>query len=210
MIESVTDIKAHFESTLDQRWSRAPVPGGHWPWLNIRWSAPGIRWAHLEEYTMTPKVHILHLVIMPDLDRAVPVYGFDLIGLSGQLTGLFVDFTPTVGAAVPATTHSFCEPRPRPDWAEFFSDHFVCVKPQVHELEPAARTLHTWLELLDSSKPDAAVVKEVAQAQHSYCVNQQKNDKTRKMLKAHIGEHKATEFVEQVLFPAHELEHTLS
>lgn len=205
MIEIVTDIKEHFKSLLDQRWQRSEVPGGEWPWLNIRWEGDNIRWAHLEEYTMTPKVHILHLVIMPKLDVPAPIYGFDLIGLSGHLTGLFIDFTKTVGDPPPATTYQFREPRPRPDWAYFFSDHFVCVKPHQDEIEHAVGTLDTWLNILDNTERDESTIEQVRDAQYSYCVNQQQNDKTRKMLKAHIGQEKADQFVEQVLFPADEL-----
>jgi phycocyanobilin:ferredoxin oxidoreductase len=205
MIDLITHIKSQFESVLDQRWTRTSVPGGEWPWLNIRWSGDGIRWAHLEEYTMTPKVHILHLVIMPELDRPVPIYGFDLIGLSDQLTGLFIDFTETAGTPPPATDYQFREPRPRPPWTGFFSDHFVCVRPHDDELEHATQTLNTWLDIFDNTSADSSVTEMVRKNQHSYCVNQQQNDKTRKMLKAHIGQELADQFVEQVLFPAEEL-----
>lgn len=206
MIESVTQIKEYFENVLDQRWTRTEVPGGEWGWLNIRWSGDGIRWAHLEEYTITPKVHILHLVIMPELNRPAPIYGFDLIGLSNQLTGLFIDFTETAGGAPPATEYQFREPRPRPDWAHFFSDHFVCVRPHSDELEYATKTLVDWLEVFDKTIIDDIVIEQVRQSQYNYCINQQNNDKTRKMLKAHIGQEKADQFVEEVLFPAKELE----
>lgn len=206
MIESISTVKQHFERTLDQRSIRTTVPGGEWPWLNIRWQAPNIRWAHLEEYTMTPKVHILHLVIMPSLDRAAPIYGFDLIGLNDQLTGLFIDFTPTVNHAPPPTTHQFCDPRPRPPWCDFFSDNFVCARPHQSELVHAQKTLDAWLEILDQTVVDQSIIEQTCQSQKNYCVNQQKNDKTKKMLKAHIGEQRAKQFVEQVLFPASELE----
>lgn len=205
MIEHITDIKKHFESILDQRWSRTEVPGGEWEWLNIRWTGDGIRWAHLEEYTMTPKVHILHLVIMPELDNPTPIYGFDLIGLSGQMTGLFIDFTETGVPAPPATEYQFRDPRPRPDWAYFFSDHFVCVKPNEDELDHATQTLSTWLDIFDRSPRDQMFIDMVREKQYNYCINQQKNDKTRKMLTAHIGQERADQFVDEVLFPAGEL-----
>jgi hypothetical protein len=41
------------------------------------------------------------------------------------------------------------------------------------------------------------------ECQNSYSINQRKNDKTSKALTAYIGDEKAKEFIETVLFPVY-------
>lgn len=196
LLNNIADI---FTTQLDEYFIRKPLTQ-EWPWENILWSGDKIQWAHLEKY-YHPKASILHLVIMPQTNSPAPIYGFDLIELNGTLTGLFLDFTPTVSESSPFTEYEFVSPRPVPEWGNFFSSHFVCCKPQLDELPHATNTLSRYLIELSATELDDSICEAVVKAQCAYIDGQRKNPQTRRMLTAHCGEHLANRFIDEVLFP---------
>lgn len=202
--DTLTGIADFFAMQLDKHFDEVPVPG-EWPWENIKWTGNGIRWAHLEKY-YHPKASILHLVIMPEINNSADIFGFDLIELNGQLTGLFLDFTPTVNPPQRAVFKDFENPRAVPDWADFFSPYFVCCRPQEHELPLAANSLTDYLDLLESWELSSDRSSDIKQAQLRYLHGQRKNPQTRRMLTAHIGQQPADEFIDTVLFPIHDIQ----
>lgn len=183
---------------LDYNFSRTTTDD--WGWENILWSGDKIRWAHLEKYAH-PKASILHLVIMPQFNVPAPIYGFDLVELNGNITGMFLDFTPTTKPTQPAISGQLENPRPIPDWADFFSEYFVCCKPNEAEVEDAIQSLPKYLYILKKQEIVEDTVDLVKQKQLQYITGQRKNPQTRRMLIAHCGEEKATQFIDQVLFP---------
>lgn len=159
-----------------------------------KWTNDRFRWAHFEHYT-TDKVEIVHLVVMPYSNSEAPIYGFDVINISGTLTGMFLDLTPVNGKTfnIPQVGVS----RPVPDWGGFFSPSFVCCKPNsVDEVMTAVDVLEEYLTWL----PDMTMENYTAQ-QQAYIEGQRANPQTRKMLSAHIGEDKANEYFYNYLWP---------
>lgn len=201
--EELTKISNALEYLLDMHYQQKPSEE-EWGWENKFWVGDKIRWAHLEKYDH-PKASILHLVIMPTLDCPAPIYGFDLVELSGTITGMFLDFTPTAKTCKPATEHVFENPRPVPEWGDFFSESFVCCKPTDHEIDIAISTLPRYISTLKNTKCDPQTHETNKQQQIKYIQGQRKNPQTYRMLKAHRGEEVANRFINDVLFPMHGL-----
>lgn len=163
-------------------------------WDHRIWSNEKFRWAHYEHYT-TDKVDIVHLVVMPWQNSRAPIFGFDIINISGNLTGMFLDLTPVDDRTFDLP--QLGTPRPRPDWGDFFSDSFVCTKPNhIDEVIIATRILVGYLKWLpDTTNQD------YTDQQQRYIDGQRQNPQTRKMLSAHVGEDKANEYFYTYLFP---------
>lgn len=167
-----------------------------WPWRNTAWASNDFAWAHLQRYC-TDKVSILHLVIMPCKNSSAPIFGFDLIEISNTLTGMFLDLTPVTDQVIDFQDQAIGEPRPIPDWANFFGPNFVCVRPRsIDEAYIAVKALNLYMTLL----PAIGTV-DYSNQQQNYINGQRQNPQTRRMLASHIGMEPAKKFIEQVLFP---------
>lgn len=154
------------------------------------------RWVHFEHYT-TDKVEIVHLVVMPKMKSRAPIYGFDVINISGTLTGMFLDLTPVDGRVVDIEIPRVGTPRPIPDWGTFFSDNFLCCKPNsVDDVMTAVDVLEQYLPML----PDMSQ-HNFSDRQQFYIEKQRQNPQTRKMLAAHIGQERADEYFYNYLWP---------
>jgi len=162
-------------------------------WENHVWNSHFFSWAHLEKFC-TDKVSVLHCVIMPHSNSSAPIYGFDVIEISGHLTGMFLDLTSVDGQQYPIQPVG--QKREVPDWADFFSPYFICCKPEEKDLQSGVDVLKDYLKLL----PSLTNV-DYRPQQQSYINGQRRNPQTFKMLKSHIGKEKAAEFIEQILFP---------
>jgi len=151
-------------------------------------------WAHYEDYR-TDKVEIVHLVVMPQTNSKAPIYGFDVINISGTLTGMFLDLTPVDSRSW--TLPQVGVSRPVPDWGGFFSDSFVCCKPNnIEEVAVAVDVLTKYLTWLPDTTDN-----DYSDMQQKYIEGQRKNPQTRKMLAAHIGEENANEYFYNYLWP---------
>lgn len=162
-------------------------------WENHVWGSQLFSWAHLEKFC-TNKVSVLHCVIMPNNNSDAPIFGFDVIELSGHLTGMFLDLTPVNQEVfhVPQVG----EKRDIPEWADFFSPNFLCCKPSEEDLWAGVELLKEYLDILprDSSA-------DYTTQQQNYIDGQRKNSQTQKMLASFIGKEKADKFIHEVLFP---------
>lgn len=171
-----------------------PVNIPDYGWENYVWTSDKFAWAHLQKFA-TEKSSILHCVIMPHSNRNAPIFGFDVNELSGQLIGMYLDITPVNDQEyyIPRIGES----RPRPDWATFFSTHFVCAKPQcMDDVWHGIDILKGYLQLLPGGADG-----DYTEAQRRYTQGQKKNPHTHRMLKKFIGAEQATEYIETVLFP---------
>ena len=170
-----------------------PIEIKDYGWENYVWHSNLFSWAHLEKYC-TDKVSVLHCVIMPKKNSRAPIYGFDVIEISGKLTGLFLDLTPVDNRIfdVPQVGNL----RPVPEWANFFSPNFLCTA-------PSEKDVYIGLDLLVSyfrNLPDTTEL-DYSYQQQQYINGQRKNPQTFKMLRSQIGEEKAREFMNNILFP---------
>jgi hypothetical protein len=167
-----------------------------YPWDNDLYYSNLFRWAHVEFYTYRT-AEIVHCVIMPHPNDAAGIFGFDVIDINGTRTGLFIDITPTVGDAYKFSDIELGEERPLPDWGNF-SPYFVAVKPYSHGPEAGLTIMQDYIKTLQVNFANPL---DVVTAQQRYEEMQRSNDKTLKMLTAHIGEEKAREFMNTIMFP---------
>jgi hypothetical protein len=178
-------------------------------WVNYYYSNPLYRHIHLEYYN-AKKIEVVHVNHFPNPLTDLPIFGLDIISLNGKITGFFMDFTPTV-APHPPLNHlllsfmdnlSLSDKRDLPEWADFFGPYFVCISPDLDEIDiifdNTFKVVKTYLDyisnIFDRYKKNIKI-------QNKYCEGQRKNDKTFKALSIDIGEEKARNFMENCLFP---------
>ena len=174
------------------------VDTGDWGWFNLCITGPIAR-AHLERL-VRKKVDILHCVIMPHTNDPAPVFGFDVIALNGTLTGMFLDLTPMGGPPQwPVELRIEGDPRPLPDWANFFSEDMISIVPTKSDVWAGLTLLRAYLNMLrPNAKSDC---KAIGCRQQYYTEQQRANPKTFRMLASIIGEEQADEFIRTVLWP---------
>jgi hypothetical protein len=102
--------------------------------------------------------------------------------------------------------------RTLPEWANFFSEDFVCINPNglnekelIEDFSGIFRCFIGYSNWEDYTGKYNKMedVKQSINTQNFYSLNQRKNDKTSKALTAYIGDEKAKEFIETVLFPVY-------
>ena len=188
-------------------------------WNNDLYMSPSIRYGHIEYFKVEKRVEVLHTVFYPSFFKPIPIFGFDVIALGGKVTGLFCDFTraPFVIEALSRSlkdlNHKYKDNiRTLPEWANFFSEDFVCINPNsldekklIEDFTGIFRCFIGYSNWEDYTGKYNKMedVKQSINAQNFYSLNQRKNDKTSKALAAYIGEEKSKEFIENVLFPVY-------
>ncbi len=183
---------------------------------NRCYQSPQFRKMHLELAKVGNMLDILHCVMFPRPEYALPMFGCDLVGGRGQISAAIVDLSPTSGdrslpnayrhalQALPAP--QFSEPRALPPWGEIFSEFCLFIRPS--SLEEEAQFLSCVEEFLrihctqaaDASPVSAQQQAEILAGQHFYCTQQQKNDKTRRVLEKAFGADWAEHYMTSVLF----------
>jgi len=131
---------------------------------------------------------------MPHTNTDSPIYGFDVIEINGNFTGMFLDVTPTVGNRT-VSIPQVGTPRPLPDWAHFFSDQFVCSTPSADDIHAGVTVLQDYISILPGNKANSVL------AQQHYVECQRANPQTFRMLQSNIGKERAHDFVHNLLFP---------
>lgn len=178
-------------------------------WINYYYQNPLFRHIHLEYY-WTKKIEVIHINHFPNPLVNLPIFGLDAIVLGNKITGFFMDFTPCVGRH-PAldgllislrNSLPLSEDRKLPEWANFFSQNFICLVPNPNEVDKMFDdSIYVLKEYLKYVKTHISIYKRNVEAQNKYCIGQKKNDKTLKALSVDIGEEKAKSFMENNLFP---------
>lgn len=176
-------------------------------WLNYFYNTNITRHVHIEYYK-TDRMCVLHANIFPKPFIDVPILGFDAIALGDKITGLFFDLTPTVNSSfldkqIKELKQDIKSPtRQLPEWANFFSDNFICVSPDPKELDYIFNRIFIIIKnylhiiLCLNSDYEENIIK-----QNKYCLGQKKNDKTFKSLASEIGVDNARMFLNNFLFP---------
>jgi len=190
------------------------VPSETHIWHNYKFVNDKIRYGHIEYFKSTnEKVEVVHTMCYPACNTPFPIFGFDAIALNGNVTGVFCDVTATpfdnreVRVISEILFEKYKEQnRSLPEWASFFSPTFLALSPG-DKLEDILTDCTNFFDkflffisknndLLDST--NTLLQKE---KQNEYSLNQQQNTKTLKALTSYIGEDKAKEFIQNVLFP---------
>lgn len=183
---------------------------------NKCYQTPQFRKIHLELAKVGTSLDILHCVMFPRPNYALPMFGTDLVGGRGQISAAIADLSPlstdrilsdpyrTALQALPET--HFSQYREVPTWGNIFSEFCLFIRPSSpqEEADFLAR-VEAYMEIHCQQAIAAQSVSieqeaEILEAQKFYCMQQQKNDKTRRVLEKAFGEEWAEVYMTTVLF----------
>lgn len=182
---------------------------------NHCYQSPQFRKMHLELARVGTTLDILHCVMFPRPDYALPMFGTDLVGGRGQISAAIADLSPTSGdRSLPESYQSklkalpsipFSQPRDLPEWGDIFSEFCLFIRPGSPEeetlfLERVAAFLEIHCQVAIATPATPEQQPEILAGQHYYCTKQQKNDKTRRVLEKAFGVEWAERYMTTVLF----------
>ncbi|MEB3234314.1 MAG: phycocyanobilin:ferredoxin oxidoreductase [Cyanobacteriota bacterium] len=176
----------------------------------------GLRKLHLETARLGAGLQILHCVFFPDPRFDLPVFGADVVASPAGVSAAIADLSPTRGV-LPARLQqaladdpgpAFRQRRDLPPWGAIFSPHVCFIRPDGPDEEQAFvarvdRFLQLLQEAIAAAPPDAAdaaATVERWQGQLSYCRQQKRNDKTRRVLEKAFNPSWADRYIEELLF----------
>jgi phycocyanobilin:ferredoxin oxidoreductase len=155
-------------------------------------------------------------VFFPDPRYDLPVFGADIVAGRGVVSAAIVDLSP-VAAQLPAAVagplaalpkRRFSQERELPEWGTIFSPYVRFVRPaDAAEEQQFIAVVVEFLEVLAQAsrmaEPQAIdhpdTVKRY-QGQLSYCQQQKRNDKTRRVLEKAFNPQWADRYIEELLF----------
>jgi phycocyanobilin:ferredoxin oxidoreductase len=176
---------------------------------------PQFRKLHLELARVGDKLDILHCVMFPHPQYALPMFGTDLVGGHGQISAAIVDLSPVSSngqlprdyqqalQAQPIPT--FSQPRDLPQWASIFSAFCVFIRPgsvteEMAFVDRVGQMLEIHCQRAIATAPTPERQAEILAGQRHYCHQQQQNDKTRRVLEKAFGNEWAANYMTTVLF----------
>lgn len=183
---------------------------------NRCYQTPQFRKLHLELARVGTTLDILHCVMFPRPNYALPMFGTDLVGGRGQISAAIADLSPlnadrtlpeayqSALSALPNPT--FSQPRELPAWGDIFSPFCLFVRPgNVEEEALFLARVQAFLDVhcqqaIAAEPVSAAQETEIVTAQRYYCTKQQQNDKTRRVLEKAFGVEWAEHYMTTVLF----------
>lgn len=185
---------------------------------NLCYQAPQFRKLHLELAQVGNGLDILHCVMFPNPEYALPIFGADIVGgRGGAISAAIADLSPVNAERLLPVRYNqalsalpdlnFSQPRALPEWADIFSEFCLFVRP-MGELEEQAflqrvcdfLTIHC--QIASATKPltsELDVASSIAGQQY-YCEKQQQNDKTRRVLEKSFGSEWADRYMTTMLF----------
>ncbi|MCJ8281374.1 MAG: phycocyanobilin:ferredoxin oxidoreductase [Rivularia sp. ALOHA_DT_140] len=184
---------------------------------NHCYQTPQFRKLHLELAKVGNSLDILHCVMFPHINYPLPIFGVDIIANKGGIGAAIVDLSPTnrkrilpknyVERLKDITAVEFYQPRTIPEWGDIFSDFCLFIRPvDVREQQLFLTQVRDFLKLhcqvTISTSPVLSKFEadEIRNAHHYYCSQQQKNDKTRKVLENSLGEAWTERYIKTMLF----------
>ncbi len=218
-IESVwkTELKLlPYELPEDLGYIEGRLEGDKLTIENQCYQTQAFRKLHLELAKVGNNLDILHCVVFPRPEYNLPIFGCDLVGGRGQISAAIADLSPVSEdgtlpinyqsqlSALPSPT--FSQPRELPAWGSIFSQFCLFVRPENEEEEEKFLgrvrdflTVHCQQgKLAQAVSPEQQRLNLVGQQR--YCTQQQKNDKTRRVLEKAFGEAWAERYLNTVLF----------
>lgn len=201
-IELLDETARKLDDIIRSEPDAVPMETPDYGWENHRYSSPRYRLAHVEIFNQD-RFMVVHTCVFPHADDPAPIFGFDVIAGENKVTGVFLDLSPSVND--PGRFHdlAFKQQRERPDWGDIFSQNWIACRPDREEIlaiiDEAQRLLRKYLvEIVGKEKADPTDVK---RGQNRYCEQQRRNEHTYKALKNLIGEQRARQFMDEILFP---------
>lgn len=183
---------------------------------NKCYQTPQFRKLHLELAQVGKNLDILHCVMFPHPEYALPMFGTDIVAGRGQVSAAIADLSPLNAQRVltdnyrqplsQLPSHNFSQPRDLPAWADIFSEFCFFVRPSSPEeeqwfLDRVAAMLAIHCQQAAQAVPVSATERaEIVAAQHYYSTKQQQNDKTRRVLEKAFGNEWTENYMTTVLF----------
>jgi phycocyanobilin:ferredoxin oxidoreductase len=184
---------------------------------NLCHQTPQFRKIHLELAQVGKNLDILHCVMFPRPEYALPIFGVDIVCGGGNISAAIVDLSPVQSdRSLPAqyldrlnqlTRPEFSQPRELPVWGNIFSDYCLFVRPvgaaeELAFLQQVAKLLeiHCQIALQTPSLTLPEQIDQVLAGQQQYCERQQQNDKTRRVLEKSFGVEWADRYMKDMLF----------
>ncbi|GAB4379356.1 MAG: phycocyanobilin:ferredoxin oxidoreductase [Elainellaceae cyanobacterium] len=182
---------------------------------NRCYQTPQFRKLHLELAKIGNGLDILHCVMFPRPEYALPLFGTDLVGGRGQVSMAIADLSPVSSdrslpeayqtrlKALPSL--EFAQSRTVPAWGDIFSEFCVLIRPSTAEeesqfLERVSSFLEVHCQQAVAAEPVPEQQSQILAAQQYYCQQQQQNDKTRRVLEKAFGTEWADRYMTTVLF----------
>jgi phycocyanobilin:ferredoxin oxidoreductase len=176
----------------------------------------GLRKLHLEIARLGLGLQILHCVFFPDPRFDLPVFGADIVASPAGISAAIIDLSP-VGDQLPERIEqglqatvipAFEQVRELPTWATIFSPFVRFIRPVNQEeedwfvdlVDDYLRVLADAVQASEPDEPSAPSTLARYQGQVSYCRQQKRNDKTRRVLEKAFGTVWADRYIEELLF----------
>lgn len=185
---------------IEQKENTVLFPTPEYGWENYRFHSHKFRLAHVEIFNQD-RFCVIHCCVFPHVTDPSPIFGFDAIAGESKITGAFLDLSPVTLPSEPFLNIDVAKTRERPEWGEIFSPHWLACRPTFDEMtligDEAARVLTVYLSTLGLIGDSNQIIN----MQNRYCFNQRKNPHTTKALANLLGQERATEFIDTILFP---------
>ncbi|MEM9002456.1 MAG: phycocyanobilin:ferredoxin oxidoreductase [Cyanobacteria bacterium P01_F01_bin.86] len=184
---------------------------------NYCYQAFQFRKLHLELAKVGKNLDILHCVMFPHGDFHLPIFGVDIVAGRGLISAAIVDLSPVSPEGnlppeydellrqLPAV--QFSQPRTLPAWGDIFSEFCLFVRPSNPQEEIAffnqvTQYLSIHCQLAAKATPTESFEEQVSTiaGQRRYCLQQQQNDKTRRILEQAFGSEWADRYLQTMLF----------
>lgn len=176
----------------------------------------GLRKLHLETARLGLGLQILHCVFFPDPRFDLPVFGADIVASPAGISAAIVDLSP-VRSDLPTSVRQpleaitlppFEQVRELPAWGTIFSPFVRFIRP-VNSTEEGwfvdlvGQYLDVLRQAVETTEPDSSDDPSTIdrhQGQLSYCLQQKRNDKTRRVLEKAFSIEWADRYIEELLF----------
>ncbi|BEV36340.1 phycocyanobilin:ferredoxin oxidoreductase [Synechococcus sp. M16CYN] len=176
----------------------------------------GLRKLHLEVARLGNGLQILHCVWFPDPHYDLPIFGADIVAGPAGISAAIVDLSPTSGqlpddvvnGLESVTMPSFRQVRDLPGWGTIFSNKVCFIRPDGEDEEALFNLLvRDYLKVLSDcvrvavpeSRTSVSTISRY-KGQLNYCLQQKRNDKTRRVLEKAFDSDWADRYIELLLF----------
>ena len=183
---------------------------------NELYQCRGFRKIHLEIAKLGNGLQILHCVWFPDPRFDLPIFGADIVAGPAGISAAIVDLSPTSSQLpdpilenleaieIPA----FRQVRDLPGWGTIFSRKVCFIRPDGAEEEALFnQVVSDYLNVLSDCTAQAIPESRTAvstinryEGQLNYCLQQKRNDKTRRVLEKAFDPDWADRYIELLLF----------
>jgi phycocyanobilin:ferredoxin oxidoreductase len=185
---------------------------------NHCYQTPQFRKLHLELAQVGSGLDILHCVMFPNPDYALPIFGTDLVGSrQAGISAAIADLSPVNADRSLPTRYQealsslaalqFSQPRALPEWGDIFSDFCLFVRPvglpeedQFLQRVRDFLTIHCQIATTEKPLASPTEIQRVLVGQQNYCTKQQQNDKTRRVLEKSFGSEWTNRYMTTMLF----------